>query len=249
MLLGRVPVAGAFHDAFAARGRRRGVFVPAGSSGTPYIPLAAGGFEAYQASLRTHTRSELRRRQRKLRALGEVSVQFVLPDEVVAGALLQEAFEVERRSWKGRAGSAILQRDDLRGVFMHYGLASARQGELHIAMLRLDGKAIATHIATVDGRFYRQLKIGYDEAYAACSPGLQLLLETVRWSFERGLETHELLGSEEAWSSEWAGAAHRCTTTLFYPFSARGVVGLVRDSVSRVRGRIARRAARPTAHT
>ena len=249
VLLGRVPVAGAFHDAFAARGRRRGIFLPAGSSGAPYIPLAAGGFEAYQASLRTHTRSELRRRQRKLRALGEVSIQFVLPGEEAAGALLQEAFEVERRSWKGRTGSAILQREISAASSCTTGSRARAGASCTSPMLRLDGKAIATHIATVDGRFYRQLKIGYDEAYSACSPGLQLLLETVRWSFEHGLETHELLGTEEAWSREWAGTVHTCATRLFYPFSARGVVGLVRDGVSRVRGRIARRAAKPTAHT
>jgi CelD/BcsL family acetyltransferase involved in cellulose biosynthesis len=242
VLLGRVPAAGDFHDAFAARARRRGLLLTGGSSGAPYIDLS-GGWEAYHASLRTHTRSELRRRQRKLRTLGEVSVQFVLPGEAEARALLQEGFEVELKSWKGRAGSAILQRDDLRAFFLHYGLASARRGELHIAMLRLDGKAIATHIATVDGRAYRQLKIGYDEAYSIYSPGLQLLLETVRWSFERGLQTHELLGSEEAWSREWAAASHACTTTLFYPFNGRGVVGLLRDGVARVRGRMARRAA------
>jgi CelD/BcsL family acetyltransferase involved in cellulose biosynthesis len=246
--LGRLPARGAFHDAFAARARRRGVLLTAHSSGAPYIPLT-GGFEAYQAALRTHTRSELRRRQRKLKALGDVRVELVMPGEAEAARLLQEAFEVEHRSWKGRAGTAILQRADLRDVFLHYGLESARRGELHLAMLRLDGKAIAMHIATVDGRTYRQFKIGYDEAYAAYSPGLQIFLETIRWSFDRGLETHELLGTEEAWSHEWAGSVHPCTTTLFYPFSGRGVVGFLRDGVARVRGRIAAKAPRPAARS
>lgn len=245
--LGRLPAAGAFHEAFAAQARRRGVLLTARSSGAPYIPLT-GGFDAYHASLRTHTRSELRRRQRKLRALGDVTVELVMPGEAEAAGLLQEAFEVELRSWKGRAGSALLQRADLRDVFLHYGLESARRGELHLSMLRLDGKAIAMHIATVDGRTYRQFKIGYDEAYAAYSPGLQIFLETIRWSFERGLETHELLGTEEAWSEEWAGSVHACTTTLYYPFSGRGVVGFLRDGVARVRGKIAERAARRPAH-
>jgi CelD/BcsL family acetyltransferase involved in cellulose biosynthesis len=202
------------------------------------VKLSGGNWDAYHAGLTSHTRSELRRRQRKLRELGEVGVQFVLPTEAEASALLHEAFEVEAKSWKGRAGSAILQRNDLREFFTNYGLESARRGELHISMLRLDGKAIAMHVATVDGRFYRQLKIGYDEQYSKYSPGLQLLLETVRWSFERGLQTHEMLGSEEAWSREWASGVHRCTNTMFYPFSARGVVGLLRDGLARVRRRV-----------
>lgn len=245
--LGRLPAADAFHDAFAACARRRGVLLTARSSGAPYIPLT-GGFDAWQATLKTHTRSELRRRQRKLKALGDVRVDLLMPGEADAAGLLQEAFEVELKSWKGRAGSAILQRPDLRDVFLHYGLESARRGELHVSLLRLDGKAIAMHIATVDGRTYRQFKIGYDEAYSAYSPGLQIFLETIRWSFERGLETHELLGTEEAWSQEWAGSVHACATTLYYPFSARGVVGFLRDGVARVRGRIAARAGRRSAH-
>ena len=242
VVLARVPDAGPFHDAFAARTRGRGVRLAARSSGAPYIPLR-GGFEAWQASLRTHTRSELRRRMRKLHGLGEVGLHFDLPSEPAAPPLLQEAFEVEARSWKGRAGSAILRRDDLRRFFTDYGLACARRGELHIAMLRLGGKAIAMHIGTVEGRIYRQLKIGFDDAYAAYSPGLLLFLETVRWGFAHELESHELLGTEEAWSREWAGSVHRCTTTVYYPFTARGVAGLARDGVSRVLAKLAARVA------
>jgi CelD/BcsL family acetyltransferase involved in cellulose biosynthesis len=237
VLLARLPDNSDFHAAFTSRARRSGLVLTSHSSGAPYVSLS-GAWADYEASLTTHTRSELRRRQRKLRALGEVSVQFAMPDEGDAPGLLREAFDVESRSWKGRAGSAILQRDDLREFFMRHGLDSARRGELHISMLRLDGVAIATHIATVDGRVYRQLKIGYDERYRKYSPGLQLLLETLRWSFERGLETHELLGTEEGWSREWASTVHRCTNMLFYPFNARGVAGLLRDGFARVRRRV-----------
>src|SRR5690606_38126482 len=110
---------------------------------------------------------------------------------------------VELNSWKGRAGSAVLQRPELREFFFHYGQDCAAAGELVIATLRFNGQAIAAHVANTARRSYRQLKIAYDDRHAKYLPGLQLLLATLRWSFEQKLQAYEFMGVQERWIGDW----------------------------------------------
>ena len=82
------------------------------------------------------------------------------------------------------------------------------------------------------------LKIGYDEAYARCSPGIQLSHEMIRHAVERGLDSYEFLGAEEPWQSAWPGNRREYVTLILLPWSTRGVwvLGIVsaRNAASRV---------------
>lgn len=197
---------------------------PAGAC--PVVPIV----EEPERRLGSRRRQDLRRARRRAEAHGAVRafVHDPQPDEV--DALLDVAFAVEARSWKGRAGSALAS-DAARGRFYRaYGRAAASAGTLRVAFLWIDDRPVATQIAIERAGAVWLLKIGYDDAYAACSPGQLLMAEMLRWAAGRELERCEMLGTATAWTRMWADEAWPCMTVYAYPLNTRGAAAVLRDS-------------------
>lgn len=237
VFLSRLPEDSLFLTAFGEVSRVAGITFHPRSSGAPYIELEAG-WDAYYSALPSRIRNIVRRAERALAKIGVVEFEFRRPSVFEAAPLLQRVFEVEMRSWKARQRSAVLQREDLRSFFFGYGADAARDGTLAIAVLRFQGAIIAAHVASVDRGAYRQLKIGYDESHSKHLPGLQLLLQTIRWSFEQGLRSYEFMGTEERWIREWTTSARRCRSVLFYPFTRHGLSRFALDGLTRITQRL-----------
>ena len=79
------------------------------------------------------------------------------------------------------------------------------------------------------GRFWL-LKVGYDEAFARCSPGHLLMVETLRYAAQRGLRTFEFLGSAEQWTQVWTDEVRPCVSVWAYPHNCRGVAAFTWDA-------------------
>jgi CelD/BcsL family acetyltransferase involved in cellulose biosynthesis len=233
VVLTRMPAESAFGSEFQALARRRGISMSPAASGSQWVDLHQG-WDTYCAALSSRLKDMARRGQRQLAKLGSLKFDCIRPDAEASQRLLEQAFSVEMRGWKARAGSAVLLREDLRGFFFAYGRELAGRGELYISSLRLAGEPIAMQVANVSHGAYWLLKIGYDERFAKYRTGLQLQMESLRWAFEQGLERYEFLGSEERWIQEWTQQAHRYATSLFYPYTAASLGALLRDSCDRV---------------
>lgn len=125
-------------------------------------------------SMGARHRKELPRRRRRLAELGAV-VHVVAAVDEAPGAL--DCFlELEAAGWKGKAGTAALQREPLRDFFRAAIGGMAREGKARIDLLRLDGRAIAATVSLRSGNMMFGWKTAYDEAYAKYSPGAQLVL-------------------------------------------------------------------------
>lgn len=240
VLLSRLPAESAFNDAFRAHASRAGWLLSPGSSGSRYVELS-GSWQRYYDGLPSRLRNIIRRAHRALGKLGRVEFEFIKPSPAQVAEMLQSAFDVELRSWKGRAGSAVLQRPNLRQFFVDYAARAAARDELLVSFMRFDGAPIAMQVAGTSRRTYWQLKIGYDETHSKHLPGLQLQLETLRWSFEHGLATYEFLGTDEPWLREWTNTVRAQRTWLFYPYNWRGGCALLRDTFARGRRKLAAR--------
>jgi CelD/BcsL family acetyltransferase involved in cellulose biosynthesis len=240
VVLTRLNAGDVFNDLFLSSARRRGLVFAREASGCPYVDLHAG-WTAYYDALPSRLKNVIRRGQRHLERSHQREIQFLRPSPSEVGGVLQEAFDIELRSWKRRSGSAVLLRPDLRDFFFRYGEELSRRGELLVAFLRCDGAAVAMQVANVSSCAYWQLKIGYDEMHAKELVGLQLQLETIKWAFEHGLARYEFLGTAEPWIREWTQAEHRYTTLLYYPSSLYGLGTFVRDNFDRLRARLARK--------
>ena len=222
------------------------------AAGHPAIALEERWAEP-GGGLSSSRRSSLRRARRKAEGLGEIEVELLTPAPDEVEALLDEAFAVESRSWKGEAGTAVAFVPAQNEFFRRYAAELARRGSLRLDLLRIDGRAVAMQYGMRWNNRHWLFKIGFDEAFKAGSPGQILLSESVAAAARDGLASYELLGSRDPWTDVWTKDVSACVGVLAVPRSLRGALGLAsvhrRAAGERARGLVKRgkRLARQTA--
>jgi CelD/BcsL family acetyltransferase involved in cellulose biosynthesis len=242
------PTIAALREALGSRGR---VELTA-AAGHPAIELDERWAEP-GGGLSSSRRSSLRRARRKAEQLGEIEVELLSPVPGEVDALLDEAFAVESRSWKGEAGTAVVFVPKMEAFFRRYAAELAARESLRLDLLRIDGRATAMQFGMRWNDRHWLFKIGYDEAFATGSPGQILLSESVAAAARDGLRSYELLGSRDGWTDVWTKEVKESVSLLALPRSARGALGMAavrrRQAEERARGLVKRgkRAARKAA--
>ncbi len=100
---------------------------------------------------------------------------------------------------------------------------------LRFFFLRVDGKIIAGRMAVEHSRRLWDLRMGYDETWCRCAPGVLLTHETLRYAVERGLEAYEFLGCAEAWERHWPCEEDHYVSLRAYPYSLKGQFSFAQD--------------------
>ena len=139
---------------------------------------------------------------------------------------LTELFEVEAASWKGRTGTAMKSYKSLGQFFRYYSALESERGNLRLFFLRVNGKAIAAQLTVVHANRLWVFKIGHDESWSSCSPGILLMHNVIRYCFDEGLESCEMLGSDEPWLHIWGNEVHSVLTYRIYPRTFDAVIDL-----------------------
>ncbi len=100
-----------------------------------------------------------------------------------------EFMSLEASGWKGKRGTAIAADNNLQAAFIDACQLLSASGKLRFWKLALNGKAIASAYAIVEGDRAWLVKIAYDEAFAKHSPGVLLILYVTEQLFaEPGLK-------------------------------------------------------------
>jgi hypothetical protein len=209
--------------------------------GSPWIPLDAS-WQQPEQHLNAGRRSDFRRARRLAEKIGPVRCEVISPTPATLSPLLEEAFRVEATGWKGRSGSALLTSTARGAFYRRYAAAACQQGILRVCFLRIGEQAAAMQLATECAGGFWLLKIGYDEQFAQCSPGMLLMLETIRYAAARSLQSYEFLGTMESWSQLWAPQIHSYVSLRAYPARAQGLAALVADVTKIARYRLGRAA-------
>ncbi len=120
------------------------------------------------------TRKKLRQDWNRLSALGAVDV---VNDRSAGG--VEQAFEMfltmEKASWKGEQGTALLS-DPHDAAFVRRLLHNlAARGDASVALLRVDGNAIAAQVLMYCGATAYTWKTAYDAKFGKYSPGTLLV--------------------------------------------------------------------------
>ncbi len=214
----------------------RGFVLKGGIGYSLTIPITCE-WRVYLEKLSSRRRYDLRRARRRAEERGPVTVRIFCPREEEIAAGVSEFVRIEATGWKGRRGSSLKQRPAMRQFFEQYALYASRSGAFRFAFLDVAGTPIAAQFAAIYADRYWVFKIGYDEAWSQCSPGWQLLGETIRYAFEQKLTSYEFLGSDEAWLHGWTTERRGYRTVSYYPMSWRGLYGLAADTIGRLKGR------------
>lgn len=123
---------------------------------------------------------------------GEVTVEehCIVDSE---GPLFGEVLEISRQSWNGPAGAGIATIQGMPRFFRELTRRASANGWLHLWILRLDGRAVATEYQIRADGWVHTLRTDHDEALADLSPATELSLRILRELIERpGVERYDL---------------------------------------------------------
>ena len=202
--------------------------------GYPYIPLVSNDSDP-EEQLSSRLRSDLRRALRKADALGEVSYEIIQPgSEREFLQLYDQAMRVEVSGWKGRSGSALASDVAYQEFFRRYGIRALDKGILRFAFMRIDSAVVAMQYAVQTDSAFWLLKIGYDEEYGKCSPGMLLMLNTLRYAANQRLLSYELLRYSAPWTQRWTSHYRKTVRIDTYPYNPSGVAALSKRVVGHV---------------
>jgi hypothetical protein len=246
LFLPRIPAGSPTLAALRAAVGKRGLLRIGEGSGHPTIQLGDDWAEP-GGGLSSSRRSALRRSRRKAEKSGDLAISLLAPAPDEVDPLLDEAFAVEARSWKGAEGTALLQSPVLAGFIRRYAAAMATRGALRVQLLHLGDQPVAMQIGVEWRNRLWLLKIGYDESFAAMSPGQILLAESVADATKRGLERYELLGTAAPWTDVWTKDVNPTVCAMVYPANGRGAARLARAAAGHAR-QVGRERARSTFH-
>ncbi|MEQ8205887.1 MAG: GNAT family N-acetyltransferase [Woeseia sp.] len=223
------------HAALAPQRRlQSGLWMRATTAATAVLDLQ-DGWDAFYATLSSQRRYDHRRAQKRAKAIGAVRFQPYAPTADETPDLLDQAFAIENRSWKGQQGSSILKRPQLESFFRSYSLAAAAEGSLRVFFLVVDEVAVSMALCVEKYDALWFLKIGYDETYAKCSPGILQLMYIIEHCCANRTSRIEHLGSFEPWLAAWTSSAQAHATFVHYPLNLTGA-GLLLDDIVRVVG-------------
>ncbi|WP_162501467.1 GNAT family N-acetyltransferase, partial [Methylobacterium crusticola] len=176
LLPGDGPVGEALRAAMAAQGWRQEVV-------SAFARPVLDRRPSHEAFLAHHPHKgrlkDLRRRRRRLDEAGAVTFESVGPEGDLDAAVA--AFlALERRGWKGRAGSALACRPHTAALARDLFRAGPGPVTARADLLRLDGRPVAASLALVCGGTATLLKTAYDEDLRHLAPGVLLEAEIVR---------------------------------------------------------------------
>lgn len=232
VLLSRLPGGGDVGSVAPRRILQSGIWVRKESAGTPVLELKSG-WEGFYQSISSKRRYDHRRALKNATALGDVSFDVHCPTTKDASQLVDLASEIEDRGWKGRKGSSLRQKDQLGRFFRVYASDVASKGALRLFFQSIGGRpvAMAMCVQKYDALWF--LKIGYDEEYRRCSPGIIQLMNIVKYCCEHKISRIEHLGTFEPWLSPWTTYVRPHSTHVHYPPNARGAT-LLKDDLARL---------------
>jgi hypothetical protein len=152
------------------------------------------------------TRKKLRQDWNRLSALGVVDiVNERMPEAVL------EAFEVflalEADSWKGTQGTALLCDERDAGFVRRLVSGLAGQGNASVALLRVDGVAIAAQVLMYCGTMAYTWKTAFNPDYAKYSPGALLIDKVTEEVFATpGIDAIDSCSAEGSFMAQlWTG--------------------------------------------
>jgi len=151
---------------------------------SPYLTIS-GTWQAFYRGKTQRFRKTCRNVENRIQRAGEVTLEehrHVDPD----GPVLAEVLEVSRKSWKGPRGLAMATMDRMPSFFRELTQRASANGWLHLWILRLDGRAVATEYQLgADGRRHA-LRADFLPELADLSPGACLNARIIQSLFEPG---------------------------------------------------------------
>lgn len=197
----------------------------------------------FERSMTCRRRYDVRRARRRAKRRGCLTTEAVAATEETVDRLLAETLRVESACYKGTTGTAVFQQPRRHLFYRLYARAAARYGLARFFFVRIDGRAVGALFAVAFAQRLWTLKIGYDAAYAWCSPGVLVMHEAIRYSHDHNHLGFEFLGFDSPWMRVWTKTRRSFVSPAIYPLTLRGASCLGGDALGFLARRVRQRAA------
>ncbi|MBK9002831.1 MAG: GNAT family N-acetyltransferase [Sphingomonadales bacterium] len=189
-------------------------------------------FETFEAAMSSSRRTSIRgKRRAAVRELGEVQIEFVMPDPGSVDLHMARFKSVEGSGWKQRSGTALSTDPRMDSFISQLANVFARKEQLIIAYLTIGGRDAACRLILCQQSSWFELKTGFDEQFGRFAPGIVLMHETLREACRTSITKFEYLGVHEGWQDNWPRELTEDFRVATYPFRPAGALALAADGL------------------
>ncbi|HEX6145786.1 MAG TPA: GNAT family N-acetyltransferase [Acidimicrobiia bacterium] len=192
----------------------------------------SGGVEHLMSTMGKNLRANLRRADRALHELGEVTVATHC-DRGRVRKVLADGLALEAAGWKGKDGFAVMTSPGRLRLFTKLAEIAGANDWLRLGALYLDGRMIAFNYDLEYAGRMVGLLTAYDETLPRrCSPGNVLLLKTLEAAERRGVASYEMgsVGGRKSGKLQWTS---RTSPRVYVRGFGPGATGRAAQSVWR----------------
>ncbi len=168
----------------------------------------SGGMDGFMSRRSSKFRANLRRAER---AGAHEGLVYEYHSQDLTGHLFERILEIERDSWKGRAGEGFDQPPSDE-FYKRMAIRLAEGGRLRVIMITRDGVDLAFVLGGVFQSVYRGLQMSFREGHRQLGLGNLGQLEMIRRMISEGIDTYDL-GTEMPYKLSWAETSF--TTQMF----------------------------------
>jgi|GEM_PF-5546469 len=178
-------------------------------------------WDEFLQSLSKNRRKRMKQEMRLLQDQGEVQFEECrgMNSDQLREAV-QEAMEIELRSWKGETGSAVASNPQIRVYFNEWAMRLNGAGHLRLFFLKLNNQRIAFDLGTVANGTYGSQKISFVQEFARVSPGQILNGMVIRELIDVD-HVHQIdtVGPMNEANQRWSNDQYRCGRIVMAPGS------------------------------
>lgn len=182
---------------------------------SPYLRVT-GTWEDFLHSKSQRFRKTLRNVENRLARSGRVTVEEHTQVDP-GGRIFAEVMEVSRQSWKGVRGVAMATMLGMPRFFTELTERASSRGWLHLWILRMDGRPVATEYQIGANGCVNALRADFDSSLAELSPGTYLNMCIIRTLFDReGIEEYNMGPGSNEYKYRWASDTHESAALEIY---------------------------------
>lgn len=208
--------------------RGRSILTVQAAPASPWLPIGSC-WQEFDDALPSRNKYDLKRAYKRAQSMGKMETEVLAPAPSDVEAYLGEMSRIEATGWKGRAGTALSLDNQVGRFFRLYTQRTAAANMLRLGFLRINGQIAAYQMAVEYARRLWLFKVGYDETFSRCSPGMLLMHRMIKYAFEQRLEAFEFLGTEAQWLRFWTDQVHEHVAVRVCPLTARSLAAVGKD--------------------
>ena len=199
----------------------------------PYVTLPSS-WEEYLAERSSNARGQIRRRERKLDKLGDVTFRAADADTLTTD--LETLFDLHLRRWSGH-GPSSLEDPATRDFISRFAVLALERGWLRLNVLEVDSRPVAAFLGWRLGARFAFYQSGFDPEWSEHSVGSVLLAKTIRAAIEEGAHEFDMLLGTEPYKRRFADRSRAVETVVVATAGSPRSILLTGEALARRYGR------------